>query len=104
MYNKRIFLCLTPLLSLLWFRGLAFCLLAADRKEGTVALVCEAARQCGGPCGLGLRWQEGQWTGPRESEFPLDFPWALPACLSSLPSLAGCGEKEVACVGRQVAC
>jgi len=58
-------------LSLLWFRGLAFCLLAADRKEGPIALVCEAARRCGGPCGLGSDGRkDGRLAGPLpEGEF-----------------------------------
>lgn len=43
------------------------------------------------------------WRGhcPRESSFHLDLLRALPASLWFLPSLVGCGEKEVPGVGRQ---
>lgn len=53
---KELFLCLTPLFSLLWFWGLAFCLLVADRTGGMAALVWKAKRPCGGHCGFGLGW------------------------------------------------
>lgn len=73
---KELSLCLTPLLSLLRFGGLAFCLLAADGKEGLVALVLEAARPCGGPCGLGSNGRkDSEPAGPSpEGEFiPFGF-------------------------------
>lgn len=74
---KELSLCLTPLLSLLRFGGLAFCLLAADGKEGLVALVFEAARPCGGPRGLGSNGRkDSEPAGPSPKGEFLPFGFA----------------------------
>lgn len=94
---KELFLCLTPLLSLLWSGGVGeICFLSAGCRQGGNG---SFGRRGGVEDSVGWAQMAGKtvhWQGrrPRESLFHLDLHWS--SCfLRFLPSLVGCAENEV---------
>ena len=56
------------------------------REEGTVALVGEAKRQCGGHCGLGSNDRKDKWIGTSPKGKCIQFGFALGSpCFPEFP-------------------
>lgn len=73
---KELFLCLTPLFSLLWFWGLAFCLLVADRTGGNGSFSLEGKKALWRPLWVWARMiGKTSWTGQATLEGQVHLIW-----------------------------